>query len=180
MFGRKIPWNTQDGRPNEEARFANVVDRLIFTFFANIDDGETGAFNKVLTYINDLPAGKRYDSHTFFYAGKTFSTLRDQDLPYSDSFSHSCFWNCKDARAAIYKLSNLPTEPTVNNNFLEPVVRYWLRAGNSANGVSLKGGNGFTYVQLEFDGHNANEFLKSCVNLFPDSKFTPMIKSKIK
>ena len=179
LFGQRIPWITQDGHPTQ-ARFTNVVDRLIYTFFANKEDEATGAFNKVPIYIDDLPAGKIFKSDKFFYGGKTFSTLRGQDLPGSDSFSHSCYWNSKDCRAAIYKLSNLPIEATVNANFLKPEKRYWLRAGDSSKGESLKGGNGFLYVQLEFDGPNANAFLKSCVNLFPDSPDARIIKTMLK
>lgn len=179
LFGQRIPWITQDGHPTQ-ARFTNVVDRLIYTFFANKEDEATGAFNKVPIYIDDLPAGKIFKSDKFFYGGKTFSTLRGQDLPGSDSFSHSCYWNSKDCRAAIYKLSNLPIEATVNANFLKPEATYWLRAGDSTTGISLKGDLGFTYVQLEFDGPNANAFLKSCVNLFPDSPDARIIKTMLK
>ena len=177
LFGKKIPWTTLDGHPTQ-ARFTYVVDRLINTFFVNNEDKETGEFNKVPIYIDDLPAGKQYDSHVFYYNGKTFSTLRGQDLPGSDALEHSHYWNSKDCRASIYRLENLPLEATVNANFLKPEKRYWLRAGDSSKGESLKGGNGFTYVQLEFDGPNANAFLKSCVNLFPNSPYAQTIKSK--
>ena len=165
LFGKKEPWNTN------KARFANVVDRLIETYFTKRTwddaDGNT-VWTKCSTYIETMSNGV-HNSNEIYYEGKTFCTLRNKDLPGSDSYIHSTFVNAPERRAALYKKENFPIKPLGTASLAgKERDKYWLRATNEYNGFGV----GYLYLQLEFNKQNAHNFLNSCVNIFPNSAQT--------
>ena len=177
LFGVKMLWD-QNGTPTM-AQFWNVVDRLIKTFFTDLLSEEDWTYNKCLTYIESLPC-RIYNSNEVYYKGKNFSTLRNQDLPGSDSYLHTTFNNIPYFRAAIFHPDNLPLEPQGSGSYVsKEASSYWLKAYDPQKGNTWKGEGGFLPLQLEFDKQNARNFLKACVNLFPNALYSNEILKRM-
>ena len=150
----------------------NMIDRLVYRFFMNFEDGETGEINKTTTYIPSLKIDHIYP--IISYRGKTFCT-KPFDGRYKHDLTHnSRFWNNLDQKANIYP-AHMPIQNTTNLGYAQKGDAYWLFANNPASAAR----GGARVVQLEFTYTDAQAFLKSCVKLFPKTENTEKMKNYI-